>query len=146
LGKLAGTGYEENMKIEPCVRCGRALKTAENINESGDPAVVTYLLLKTTGIRPRAIAHARRRSICMPCSVSIALGPSPNSGAFNEDVYEGLIELNQKTPTLGAVAHEQKFNPPSRPRLMPGSKPDDTLTTKVLSGPFRDEEKLAGTG
>jgi hypothetical protein len=126
------------MKIEPCVRCGRALKTAENINESGDPAVVSYLILKTTGIRPRAIAHARRRSICMPCAVSIALGPSPHSGAFNEDVYEGLVELNEKTPALGGIAHTQKFDPPTRPRLMPGSKPDDTLTTKALTGAFAE--------
>ena len=134
------------MKIEPCVRCGRSLRTAENINESGDPAVIAYTILKTTGIRPRSTAHARRRSVCMPCAVSIALGPSPQSGAFNEDVYEGLVELNKNNAALGEVAHEQKFNPPHRPRLMPGSKPDETLATKVLRAPFSEQDVLAGTG
>lgn len=134
------------MKIEPCVRCGRSLKTAENINESGDPAVIVYTILKTTGVRPRTTAHSRRRSICMPCSISIALGPSPNSGAFNEDVYEGLIEVSQANSELGKVAHEQKFFPPSKPRLMPGSKPDETLSTKVMRAPFSETDRLAGTG
>jgi hypothetical protein len=134
------------MKIEPCVRCGRALKTAENINESGDPAVIVYTILKTTGVRPRSTAHARRRGICMPCAVSIALGPSPQSGAFNEDVYEGLIELTSTNVGLGSVAHEQKFNPPTRPRLMPGSKPDESLGSKTLRSPFSETERLASTG
>jgi hypothetical protein len=125
------------MKIEACVRCGRAVKTAENINESGEPCVVAYTVLRTSGVRPMVRASARRRIVCMPCGISIGLGPSPNNGAFNEDIYEGCVELATKNPSLAGVALEQKINPPSRPRLMPGSKPDDTL------GPNQIKEPLA---
>lgn len=119
------------MKIEPCIRCGRALRTAENINESGDPVVVAYTILKTSGIRPRATASAKRRIFCTPCGVSIGLGPSPES-AFNEDVYNSILELLEKAPGLNAIALEQKLNPPSRPRLMPGSQPDKSLNPAIL--------------
>src|SRR5579872_739941 len=131
------------MKIEPCVRCGRALKTAENINETGEPAVIAYTVLRTTGVRPMTRASARRRVMCMPCSISIGFGPSPQSGAFNEDVYQGCVELSEKNPQLAAVAHEQVHHPPSRPRLMPGSKPDETLTTTALRAPYSEDTKLA---
>jgi hypothetical protein len=131
------------MKIEPCVRCGCALKTAETINESGQPAVIAYTILRTTGVRPMVRATARRRVMCMPCTISIAFGPAPQSGAFNEDVYEGCVELSEKARHLSDVAHEQKHNPPTRPRLMPGSKPDETLTTQALRAPYGDDTKLA---
>lgn len=134
------------MKIEPCVRCGRALKKAETINESGDPAVIAYTVLKTTGIRPRATATAKRRSFCMPCAVSIAFGPSPESGAFSEDVYQSLVDLVTKAQTLHQVAWEQKINPPARPRLMPGSQPDKSLEPPVLRGPIFPARQLSGTG
>jgi len=124
------------MKIEPCVRCGRALKTAENINESGQPAIIAYTVLRTTGVRPMVRATARRRVMCMPCAISIAFGPAPENGAFNEDVYEGCMELSEKAPHLSEVAHDQKHNPLSRPKLMPGSQPDKTLGSAVLQ---RDE-------
>lgn len=88
-------------------------------------------------------ATARRRVICMPCKASIALGPAPQSGAFNEDVYEGCVELSEKNPDLIVIAHGQKFNPPTRPRLMPGSKPDETLDTRKLRAPFSEDTKLA---
>jgi hypothetical protein len=131
------------MKIEPCVRCGSALKTAETINESGQPAVIAYTILRTTGVRPMVRATAKRRVLCMPCSISISFGPAPQSGAFNEDVYEGCVELSGKTSQLAAIAHEQKHNPPTRPRLMPGSKPDETLTTQSLRTAYSDDTKLA---
>jgi hypothetical protein len=131
------------MKIEPCVRCGCALKTAETINESGQPAVIAYTVLRTTGVRPMVRAIARRRVLCMPCSISIAFGPAPQSGAFNEDVYEGCVELSQKCSQLAVIAHEQKHNPPTRPRLMPGSRPDETLATQALRAPYSDDTKLA---
>lgn len=132
------------MKTEPCVRCSRALKTGENINETGEPAVIAYTMLRTTGIRPMTRASARRRVLCMPCAISIAFGPAPQSGAFNEDVYDGCVELSQKNAQLAATAHEQVHHPPSRPRLMPGSKPDDTLATKNLRAPYSEDTKLAG--
>jgi hypothetical protein len=131
------------MKIEPCARCGRAVKVAENINETGEPCVVIYTVLQTRGVRPLIRAGARRRVFDMPCAMSIGLGPNPNSGAFNEDVYTGCAELAEKSAHLMSVAHEQKFNPLSRPRLMPGSKPDETLATKTLQAPYSDDTKLA---
>lgn len=124
------------MKIEPCVRCGRAIKTGENINETGEPCVIAYTILRTSGIRPAVRAIARRRVMCMPCEMSIALGPPPNNGAFNEDIYEGCVELATKDHKLASIALEQKINPPSRPRLMPGSKPDESLTPKELKEPL----------
>lgn len=124
------------MKIEACVRCGRAIKTGENINETGEPCVIAYTVLRTSGVRPMVRALARRRVMCMPCEMSIALGPSPNNGAFNEDIYEACIELATKNPALASIALEQKINPPSRPRLMPGSKPDETLAAKELKEPL----------
>jgi hypothetical protein len=124
------------MKIEPCVHCGRKLKAAENINESGDPSVVVYTHMRTSGIRPMARAVARRRRFCSPCSISLGFGPPPE-GAFNNDVYEGLSELAEKCPALKDVAYEQKFNPAHRPKLMPGSKPDE-LGTKTLPAAFRE--------
>ena len=131
------------MKIEPCVRCGNALKTAENINETGEPCVIAYTVLRTSGVRPMTRATARRRVLCMPCKASIALGPAPQSGAFNEDVYEGCVELSEKNPQLVVIAREQKHNPPTRPRLMPGSKADETLTTQTLRAPYSTDDKLA---
>jgi hypothetical protein len=131
------------MKTEPCVRCGRSLKTAENINETGQPAIIAYTVLRTTGVRPMTRAAARRRVLCMTCSISIAYGPSPQSGAFNEDVYEACVELDKNNPGLKDIAHVQKHNPQSRPQLMPGSRPDETLGTRTLRGPFSDDTKLA---
>ncbi len=132
------------MKIEPCVRCGLAVKTAENINETGQPCTIIYTVMRTSGVRPMARAAARRRVFCMPCSISIGIGPSPDSGAFNQDVYEGCKQLVEENPRLLSIGHEQKFNPATRPRLMPGSKPDGTLTSKVLNAPYSEETKLAG--
>jgi hypothetical protein len=124
------------MKIEPCARCGRAIKTGENINETGEPCVIAYTMLRTSGVRPMVRAAARRRVLCMPCETSIGLGPSPNNGAFNEDIYEGCLELLKRNPALANIAVEQKIDPPSRPRLMPGSKPDETLGPKPLREPL----------
>ena len=125
------------MKIEACVRCGRMLRTAENINESGDPAGVIYSVLKTTGVRPRVTVPAKRRLLCMPCVVSIGFGPNPQNGAFNEDVYQHCVDAVAKEPSLKDIAWEQKINPPSRPKLMPGSHPDQSLDVPALRDPLK---------
>lgn len=123
------------MKIEACVRCGRTLRTGENINETGDPGIVVYTVAQTRGFRPLTRAAARRRHFCTPCAVSTGYGPSPDGG-FNHDVWIELREILEKNPSVKDVAHVQTFSPPSQPRLMPGSKPDDTLTAKQLQEPL----------
>ena len=100
---------EDDVKIEPCVRCRRVLRRAETFNETADPAVVTYSLLKTQGVRPRVTtASVRRRVFYMPCGVSLGLGPTPENGAFSEDVHGGLMELLEKCPDLASLAWSKK--------------------------------------
>lgn len=123
------------MKTEGCVRCGRVLKVGETINETGDPGIVIYTIAQTRGFRPLTRAAARRRHFCTPCAISSGYGPAPDGG-FNHDVWEELREILEKNPSVKDVAHEQTFNPPSRPRLMPGSKPDETLNARELKEPL----------
>jgi hypothetical protein len=122
------------MEIQCCVRCGKGLKAPQGINSTGDPAIAIYVIAKTVGIRPRATSPAQRKVFCVPCGISIALGPAPESGAFNEAVYAMLLHLMEQAPTINDVAREQKMNPNSRLKLMPGSQPDKTLDSPVLRG------------
>jgi hypothetical protein len=125
----------EHMEIQHCVRCGKGLKAPQGINQTGDPSIAIYVVAKTVGIRPRATSPAKRKIFCVPCGVSIALGPAPESGAFNEAIYEMLIDLMRGAPRINEVAWEQKVNPTARMRLMPGSQPDKTLEAPVLRSP-----------
>ncbi len=122
------------MEIQHCVRCGRGLKAPQGINSTGDPAIAVYIVAKTVGIRPRATSPAKRKIFCVPCGVSLALGPAPESGAFNSAIYEMLIDLISQTAQINHVAWEQKQNPNARIKRMPGSTPDRTLETPVLRG------------
>jgi hypothetical protein len=125
------------MKTEGCVSCGRVLRVAENINESGDRSVVIYTFAQTRGFRPLTRSSARRRTFCVPCATARGFAPCPD-GAFNEDVYRELREILEKNPGLKDAAWEESFTPHTRPRLMPGSKPDSSLTPKELPSPFKE--------
>lgn len=125
------------MKTEGCVTCGRMLRVGENINETGDRSVVLYMFAQTRGFRPLARSSARRRTFCAPCAVARGLMPPPE-GAFNQDAHADLREILEKCPALKDAAWEEIFSPHSRPKLMPGSKADPTLTPKELPSPFRE--------
>jgi hypothetical protein len=123
------------MKTEGCVTCGKVLRVSENINETGDKSVVIYTFAQTRGFRPLTRSSARRRTFCVSCAVARGFAPPPE-GAFNEDVYRELREVLEKNPALKDVAWEENFTPHTRPRLMPGSKPDETLIPKPLKEPL----------
>jgi hypothetical protein len=124
------------MEVQHCVRCGRGLKAPQGITVTGDKAIAIYISAVTVGVRPRLISKARRSVCCMPCAVSIAMGPAPESGAFNATVYEILNDLNSRDTTIMEAAQEQKYNPRAILKLMPGSRPDETLATPILKGPL----------
>jgi len=114
------------MEIQPCVRCGRGLKAPEGINSTGDRAFAFFQSSVTVGIRPRVKSRAQRRVFCLPCGVSIALGPIPE-GAFNQGVYDVLRDMVGKDPGLLRAAWEQMVHPAKQLKRMPGSKPDQTF-------------------
>lgn len=124
----------DRMEIQHCVRCGKGLKAPQGINVTGDPAIAIYVIAKTVGIRPRATSPAQRKVFCVPCGISIALGPAPESGAFNEAVYAMLLHLMEQAPAISQVAVTQKLNPNRLLKAMPGSKPDTSLDAPVLRG------------
>jgi len=124
------------MELEACVRCGSGLKQPKGINVTGDQQIAFYLHATTVGIRPRIISVCKRIVICMKCAVAIAMSPMPE-GAFNVSAHEILSDMNAKGRTIIEAAWDQKINPHARPKLMPGSKPDETLaTTEVLGVPI----------
>jgi hypothetical protein len=112
------------MEIQHCVRCGRGLKAPQGINTTGDRAIAVFISALTVGIRPRLKSRAQRQVFCMPCAASIALGPAPESGAFNFAVYGILCHLN----SMGRIMVESAWEETNTPRLqlkrLPGSKPD----------------------
>jgi hypothetical protein len=99
---------------------------------TGDKAIAVYIRVVTVGIRPRHISRFRRSVLCSPCAVSIAYAPAPE-GAFNRSVYDALNEVNDASVSMVEAAREQKINPRAPLRLMPGSRPDQTLD----AGPVR---------
>jgi hypothetical protein len=123
------------MEIQPCVRCGRGLKAPQGINTTGDKAIAVFVSALTVGIRPRLKSRAQRQIFCMPCAASIALGPAPESGAFNFAVYAILCHLNSMGKIVIEAAWEQTNSPSSKPRRLPGSTQDKTLETPVLRMP-----------
>jgi len=133
------------MEIQHCIRCGKGLKAPQGINQTGDPAIAIYVIAKTVGVRPRATSPAQRKVFCVPCGISIALGPSPESGAFNEAVYAMLLHLMQQAPGINEVARAEKLNPHRQLKPMPGSKPDPTLETPVLKGDALPDELEAAS-
>jgi len=122
------------MELQPCVRCGKGLKQPQGINTTGDQAIAIYISGVSVGLRPRLISKAQRTVICMPCAVSIALGPAPESGAFNSVVYAILNDLNSRGTAVVEAAQQQKYNPRAPLKLMAGSKPDQSLARPTLRG------------
>src|SRR5260370_34133172 len=98
------------MELQPCIRCGRALKAPQGINCTGDRALAVYITIVTVGMRPRQRSRLKRSVICLPCAVSIAFAPAPE-GAFNRTVYEALNELNEQSLAMLEAAREQRINP-----------------------------------
>jgi hypothetical protein len=111
------------MELQPCIRCGRKLKAPQGINATGDRAFSFFVSSVTRGIRPRVKSRAQQLVFCVPCGVSIALGPSPE-GAFNFSVWQVLRDMLAKERDLLNAAWEQVVSPNARLKAMPGSKPD----------------------
>lgn len=123
------------MEIQQCVRCGRSIRAPQGINQTGDPAIAIYIVAKTVGIRPRVTSPAERKVFCSPCAVSIAFGPPPpDGGAFNAAIYSMLVNLVSAGTQVIGVAWEQKANPTRCRKLMPGSRPDLSLSVPLIEG------------
>jgi len=125
------------MDSEACVRCGRELKTAKTINQTGDPALAVYLSLVTCGLRPRIRTQYQRGLFCTPCGVAVAFSPAPE-GEFNSKIYAMLKEA-LRLDTEGKIvecATTIFLYPEAKLKLMPGSKPDINLTVPVLKQPL----------
>lgn len=122
-------------EIQHCIRCGRGLKAPGGITITGDRAIAVYVNCVTVGFRPRKRSALRRNVFCVPCGISVAFGPRPESGAFNSDIYEMLRDIVSQGPAITVAAYEQLVDPNARPRLMPGSTPDATLETPMLKRP-----------
>jgi hypothetical protein len=81
-----------------CLRCNRDL-------ESGQKSVTVYLFAQTVGIKPRQKSTARRICFCPQCSVSLAMGPSPE-GALNVAAWKMLRDIVGADPALNQAAWE----------------------------------------
>ena len=124
------------METEGCVRCGRELKTAKTINQTADPGIAIYLSAVTMGIRPRIRSRYQRGLFCSCCTVSVSYGPAPE-GEFNLKIHRMLREIIELDKEGGIIESGRilLFHPDAQLRLMPGSKPDETLTRPVLRHP-----------
>jgi hypothetical protein len=79
-----------------CLRCNREL-------EPGHKSVGVFMFAQTVGIRPRQKSAARRICFCSPCSVSLAMGPSPE-GALNVAAWQMIRDLVGSDPALNQAA------------------------------------------
>ena len=129
----------KSREIQPCIRCGRGLKAPGGITITGDRSIAVYQEVVSVGIRPRLRSKKRRNVFCVPCGVSIALGPPPQSGAFAFEIYEMLKDIVGQNPSLIEAAYDHLLNPNAQTRLMPGSIPDKTLEAPVLRAPAIQE-------
>lgn len=124
------------MEIEGCVRCGREMKTAKTFNQTADPGIAIYLSAVTMGVRPRLRSRYERGLFCSCCSVSVSYGPAPE-GEFNLKVHRLLLQIIDldKDCSIMESGRVLLFNPDARPRLMPGSRPDESLVLPVMKHP-----------
>lgn len=81
-----------------CLRCSREL-------ESGRKFVAIYMFAQTVGIKPRQKSPAQRIVFCPQCSVSLALGMSPE-GALNIAAWDMIRNLVSSDPALNQAAWE----------------------------------------
>jgi hypothetical protein len=81
-----------------CLRCHRELET-------GHKSVGVFMFAQTVGIRPRQKSAARRMCFCSPCSVSLAMGPTPD-GALNIAAWQMIRDLVGSDPALNQAAWE----------------------------------------
>jgi hypothetical protein len=95
------TGYnwsEGTVENVHCLRCNRQL-------ESGRKFVAIYMFAQTVGIKPRQKSAAQRIVFCPQCSVSLALGLSPE-GALNIAAWDMIRDLVSSDPALNQAAWE----------------------------------------
>src|SRR5271166_2680452 len=81
-----------------CLRCNRGL-------EAGRKFVAIYMFAQTVGIKPRQKSAAQRIVFCPQCSVSLALGLSPE-GALNIAAWDMIRDLVSADPALNQAAWE----------------------------------------
>ena len=81
-----------------CLRCNREL-------EAGRKFVAIYMFAQTVGIKPRQKSAAKRIVFCPQCSVSLALGLSPE-GALNIAAWDMIRDLVSSDPALNQAAWE----------------------------------------
>jgi len=96
---LANTGPRKTpLENVHCLRCNRQL-------ESGRKFVAIYMFAQTVGIKPRQKSAAQRIVFCPQCSVSLALGLSPE-GALNVAAWDMIRDLVSSDPALNQAAWE----------------------------------------
>ena len=81
-----------------CLRCNREI-------EPGQKSVAVYIFAQTVGVRPRQKSAAQRICFCPQCSVSLAMGPSPE-GALNVAAWKMIRDLVGADPALTEAAWE----------------------------------------
>ncbi len=91
------------MDFQPCVRCGRALRAPQGINQTGDRSIAIFISGLTVGFRPRVKSRAQRQVFCIGCAVSIAHGPVPD-GAFNVWVHAMPVDILKQEKSIGDAA------------------------------------------
>jgi hypothetical protein len=97
---FTGYNWSEGNTVENvhCLRCNRQL-------ESGRKFVTIYMFAQTVGIKPRQKSAAQRIVFCPQCSVSLALGLSPE-GALNIAAWDMIRDLVSSDPALNQAAWE----------------------------------------
>jgi hypothetical protein len=89
---------ESPLENAHCLRCNRVL-------EPGRKFVAIYMFAQTVGIKPRQKSAAQRIVFCPQCSVSLALGLSPE-GALNVAAWDMIRDLVSADPALNQAAWE----------------------------------------
>lgn len=124
--------------VHHCVRCGRGLRAPGGITITGDQAIAVYQELVTVGFRPRSRSKKVRSVFCVRCAVSLGFGPAPE-GQFNQNIWEMLIDLLKRDPSVAAAAQYHLENPGAQLKPMAGSTSDKTLASPVLKVPALSE-------